>query len=360
MKDTLTEVRSEFWLVQGRSKVGSLLRKCFLCRKFGAKLLQKPPAAPLPDFRAQVCDPFSSVGVDYLGVIFVYSTPRNKDVTLQKVYVCLFTCATTRAIHLDIVPDASCEAFINCLRRFIGRRGTPKMFVSDNAKCFVGEELKRFAKLYDMEWQLIVEKSPWWGGFYERMVQVVKRPLRKILRRTNVSYDELLTIITEIEAVVNCRPLCFLYSDDTEEVLTPSHLLSGKRLISTSRIFPDENLEEDEISLNSRVKYIRTLIQHYERRWKNEYLTELREYQRSQNKIPAKQVKTGDVVLIHDEKLPRNSWRLGKVEELIQSKDGHVRACKLRVYSKGRKKSYLNRPVNKLVYFEVSSTPENG
>ena len=177
VKDTLTEVRSEFWLVQGRSKVGSLLRKCFLCRKFGAKLLQKPPAAPLPDFRAQVCDPFSSVGVDYLGVIFVYSTPRNKDVTLQKVYVCLFTCATTRAIHLDIVPDASCEAFINCLRRFIGRRGTPKMFVSDNAKCFVGEELKRFAKLYDMEWQLIVEKSPWWGGFYERMVQVVKLPL---------------------------------------------------------------------------------------------------------------------------------------------------------------------------------------
>ena len=355
VKDTLTEVRSEYWLIQGRSKVNSLVRKCFLCRKFGAKLLQKLPAAPLPDFRAQVCDPFTYTGVDYLGPLFVYSTPKNKDLSLQKVHVCLFTCATTRAIHLDPVPDASCEAFVNCLRRFISRRSTPKMFVSDNAKCFVGEELKKFAKSHDMEWKLIMEKSPWWGGFFERMVQVVKRPLRKVLRRTNVSYDELLTILAEIEAVVNCRPLCYLYTDDTEEALTPSHLLTGKRVISKSRIFPDENSDENEESLNKRLSYLRTLINHFENRWKNEYLTELREYQRNHNKIPAKQVQPGDIVLIHDEKLPRNCWRLGKVENLIKGKDGHVRACKLRVYSKGRKMAYLNRPVNKLVYFEVSS-----
>ena len=94
------------------------------------------------------------------------------------------------------------------------------------------------------------------------------------------------------------------------------------------------------------------------KRWKREYLTELREFQRNHDKLPAKQLKIGDVVLINDEKLPRNRWRLGKVEELKQSKDGHVRACKLRVHSGNRKVSYLNRPVNKLCYFEVTSSNE--
>jgi hypothetical protein len=174
-----------------------------------------------------------------------------------------------------------------------------------------------------------------------------------------VTYDELRTIIAEIEAVVNCRPLCYLYSDDIEEALTPSHLLSGKRLISANRTFPDEILDETPKSLTNRVRYLRTLTEHYERRWKHEYLTELREYQRCHNKLPAKQLKPGDIVLISDEKLPRNRWRMGKVEELIASKDQHVRACKLKVHTENRKVAFLRRPVNKLCYFEVSSEEEN-
>ena len=133
-----------------------------------------------------------------------------------------------------------------------------------------------------------MEVSPWWGGFYERMVQIVKRPMRKILRRTNATYDELLTIVNEIEAVVNCRPLCYLYSDDIEQVLTPSHLITGKRLISVDRVLPDENFQENENNLNSRLKHLRTLIGHYEKRWKREYLTELREYQRTRETVKSR------------------------------------------------------------------------
>ena len=86
----------------------------------------------------------------------------------------------------------------------------------------------------------------------------------------------------------------------------------------------------------------------------------MREHQRCQNKQPAKELKVGDVVLISDEKLPRNRWRMGKVEEEIRSKDGKVRAVKLRVHSEGRKISFLNRPVNKLCFFEVSSQEDEG
>ena len=103
-------------------------------------------------------------------------------------------------------------------------------------------------------------------------MQIVKRPLRKVLRRTIVTYDELLTIITEIECIVNCRPLSYVYSDDIEEVLTPSHLITGKRILSTNRIAPIKIFEENAKTLNRGCKYLTTLIEHYEKRWKSEYL----------------------------------------------------------------------------------------
>ena len=107
--------------------------------------------------------------------------------------------------------------------------------------------------------------------------------------------------------------------------------------------------------MTNHLNHLRGLLGHYENRWKHEYITELREYHRNNNKLPAKQLKIGDIVFIND-KLHRHRWRLRKVEELMKSKsDGHVRGCKLRVYNENRKVSYLNRPVNKLCYFEVSS-----
>ena len=355
MKDTLTQVRSEYWLVQGRSRVQKVLNKCYLCQKYERKLMKKPPAAPLPDYRASCCVPFSYVGVDYLGPLHVYPTPSSKNASLQKVHVVLFTCANTRAVHLDIVPDTSCAAFISCLRRFVGRRGYPMLFISDNAKCFIGNELKRYLKLHEIDWKFILEVSPWWGGFYERMVQTVKRALRKVLRRTSATYDELLTLVIEIEAVINCRPLCYLYSDDIEEVLTPSHLLTGRRLLSRAILPTDDVPNETVESLSNRAKYLHTLIVHYENRWKKEYLTELREFQKNKDRLPARQVEIGDVVLIEEEGLPRCRWRLGKVHELLRSRDGFVRGVKLRVHNPNRKVSFINRPVNKLCYFEVSS-----
>ena len=180
MKDTLTELRSEYWLVQGRSHVEKFVDKCRLCRKFEGKLLKKLPAAPLPDFRVQCCDPFTHVGVDYIGPLHVSPTPSSTKTGLEKVHIVLYTCANTLAVHLDLVPDTSCSAFIGSLKRFIGRRGVPDLFISDNAKCFIGKELISFLNANDINWKYILEVSPWWGGFYERMVQTVKRSLRKI------------------------------------------------------------------------------------------------------------------------------------------------------------------------------------
>ena len=175
------------------------------------------------------------------------------------------------------------------------------------------------------------------------------------MRRNSASYDELRTIIIEIEAVINSRPLCYLYSDEADEVLTPSHLLTGRRILSPRNSIPSEIYNETEKTLRNRIKYTNTLISHYEQKWIKEYLTELREFQRNKNRLPTRQLKVGDVVLIEEEGLPRSRWRMGKVEKLLVSKDGLVRGCRLQVHNANRKLSFLNRPINKLCYFEVSS-----
>ena len=131
--------------------------------------------------------------------------------------------------------------------------------------------------------------------------------------------------------------------------------MTGRRILSTNRITPVKIFEENSKTLNSRCKYLTTLIEHYEKRWKSEYLTELREYQKCHNRLPAKQVKVGDIVLINEDNLPRSRWRMGKVEELFKGRDGYVRGCKLRVYCARKKVAHLNRPINKLCFFEVSS-----
>ena len=106
--------------------------------------------------------------------------------------------------------------------------------------------------------------------------------------------------------------------------------------------------------MKKRLHYLSSLVSHFQKRWQHEYLTDLREYQRNNNKVPAKIAKLGDIVLIEDD-LPRVCWRMGRIESLLTSKDGYVRGCKLRVSSKNKKAAYLNRPINKLCYFEVES-----
>ena len=123
----------------------------------------------------------------------------------------------------------------------------------------VSKKVKLNAELLKMrvKWKFIVEASPWWGGFWERLVQTVKRSLRKVLFRSSVNYEELLTILIEIEGIMNSRPLTYDYSDDIEEVVKPSHLLTGKRLLSTfEEPFDDGSMVDNEV-ITKRMKYLR-------------------------------------------------------------------------------------------------------
>ena len=181
--------------------------------------------------------------------------------------------------------------------------------------------------------------------------------MRKTIGQAKLSFDELSTVLTEVEAVINSRPLSYVSSEDLEEPLTPSHLLVGRRLLN----FPDhfcrepEDFEATPDVLIRRARYLNQTLMHFWGRWRKEYLLELRESHRyHQGSTNDNQVSIGDVVVINDNDQPRGFWRLGRVQELLVGRDGKVRGAMLRVASKGRT-SNLRRPLQLLYPLETEA-----
>ena len=175
-----------------------------------------------------------------------------------------------------------------------------------------------------------------------------------------MTYDELNTAITEVEAILNSRPLTYLSATDLEEPLTPSHMIYGRRLLS----LPDylchtEESDQDYLPtcnsrnvLSKRVTYIQTVLNQFWNHWKRDYLVELRENQRYRGSRVSSPVTLGDIVLIHDE-TPRGMWRLGIIEELIQGKDNETRGAVVRIKAGQGASAFLRRPIQKLYPLEV-------
>ena len=357
---TLTAIRQSYWIPGARQLIRKLLRHCVICRKTEGKPYQTPDPPPLVKCRVQETQPFEVTGVDFTGALYVRDTGKE-----SKVYVCLFTCAVTRAVHLEIVTDLTTENFLQAFRRFSSRKSLPKFMLSDNASTYLAaaDELN---KLFSCEilldalsrkgvtWKFIPKRAPWYGGFWERLIGLTKASLKKVLGRSYVSLLDLQTIIVEIEAILNDRPLTYVSPDLKDpEPLTPAHLLYGRRIVS----LPHPITEEDEISdpdysSNSegkrRARTITVLLNNFWRRWRTEYLTSLREFHRATGNN-SQTVKKGEIVLVHDD-TPRASWKLAVIEDVITGHDGLIRAVNIRT-SSGR----TNRPISRLYPLEITS-----
>lgn len=365
VKATLTELRSRFWIVQGRNFVKHILGQCTVCRRFGGKPYRAPLPPPLPTFRVEESPPFAHTGVDFAGPLYVKKT----DGTTRKVWLCLFTCCVTRAVHLDLIGDLSTPTFLRCLKRFAARRGLPSKMVSDNGKTFKAaakviesivshEEVQRYLSGLGVKWMFNLPKAPWWGGVFERLIQSTKRCLRKIIGQANFSYDELLTAVVEVKSVLNSRPLSYVSVEDLDEPLTPSHLLSGRRILSLpDHLYCDpeeDNFDVEPSTLTRRLVHINKTLDQFWKRWRREYLLELRESHRyhrgATNPSP---VSVGDVVIVHSDNQPRGFWRLGRVEKVLVGRDDKIRGAILKVAGQGRQAKLLQRPLQLIYPLEI-------
>ncbi len=361
LNQTLTHIRQKYWIPTARQYIKKTLRRCVTCRKVLGTPYTAPDPPPLPTYRMIDSHPFTVTGVDFTGAIYV-KTPQGQE----KVYICLFTCANTRAVHLEVVPNLTVPTFMSAFRRFASRKSLPRIMVSDNASTYqsAAEELTLLFNSTELEtnlsqrgiqWKFIPKRAPWYGGFWERLVGLTKNSLKKVLGKANVSLEELQTISTETEAILNDRPLTYVSSElKDEEPLTPSHLLYGRRITT----LPHPLYEDDEISdatyepeannIDVQAKLRTHLVQHFWKRWRQEYLTSLREFHKTTGNNST-EIRVGDVVHVHDD-TKRVNWRLAIVESLIKGKDGLVRAANIKT-STGR----TNRPITKLYPLEVRS-----
>ncbi len=188
---------------------------------------------------------------------------------------------------------------------------------------------------------------------------MTKRCLKKVVGRACLTYDELQTIIIEIEAVLNSRPLSYVSTDDLAEPLTPSHLILGYRVLS----LPDPSLGDDrdpEYSesgqeLSRRMRHLMKTSEKFWRRWRREYLVELREFHRNRkvDRGVPDAVREGQVVTIFDDGQPRGLWRLGRIEGVLKSADGKIRGALVRTQSKTGRSTVLRRPIQHLYPLEV-------
>ncbi len=362
--ETLQELRSRFWIVKGRQQVKKIIHKCVLCKKIQGMSYGAPQQSQLPELRVNPDHSFSSVGIDFAGPLFINCSSGEA----KKTYVALFTCGTSRAVHLELVPDLSTETFLFCFRRFTSRRGIPGIIVTDNAKTFkaFSRELRQIIKSSNVQayladkritWQFNLSKAPWWGGFYERLIKSVKLCLKKCVGKAMLSYDELQTVIVEIEGVLNSRPLTYQYSEGIEEPLTPSHLIIGRRLLqlptADAKNEEDKNFNEKGNKTRKRSMYISKVLNHCWKRWKSDYLVNLREQHRPKKlQRQTLEIAPGDIVLIQDENLRnRNFWKLGRVLDLIDGKDKVTRGARLLL---GNRQT-IERPLQKLYPLEIKS-----
>lgn len=313
----LANMRENWWPLGGRNLARKVVHQCVRCTRLKGKTIT-PIMGNLPSERLEPGFPFIRCGVDYLGPVLILNR-KGRGSKLEKGYISLFVCFVTRAIHLELVSSLTSQDYILALKRFISRRGKPIQIFSDNGKNFVGA-MKELQSMFEsnsnnivdalanenIQFKFIPPYAPHFGGLWEAGVKSCKYHLRRVVGMANLTYEEFSTVLSQIEAVLNSRPIYPMSSDPHDLLpLTPAHFLIGRPL--TAPAAPElRNVSGNSLTRFQRVEQIK---QHFWQRWSTSYIAELQK--RSKWKTNAQDITLNTLVLIKDDNLPPLKWRLG-------------------------------------------------
>ena len=345
------------WLIGGKRLVSSVIHKCVMCKRLRGKL-EEQKMSDLPSDRLSVEPPFTHVGLDVFGPWTVTSRRTRGGHAENKRWAVIFTCLSTRAVHIEVIETMTTSSFINSLRRFTAIRGPIKTLRSDRGTNFIGAckelnlntddpELKTYLQDNKCTWTFNPPHSSHMGGVWERMIGIARRILDALLLKVNTSYlthEVLATLMAEVTAIMNSRPLVPISSDpEAPAVLTPSMLLTQKMDTLSA---PAGDFDVDDLS-NKHWKRVQALADAFWRRWRSEYLTTLQPRKKWHSE--KRDLQVGDVVLLKDSQVRRTEWPTGLVVKTMPSQDDRVRKVEVKIVKQGTPKVYL-RPISEVIF----------
>lgn len=313
--------------------------------------------APLPPSRCALTPPFHITGVDFAGPFELKSSTLRRS-PMVKGYASVFVCFATKAIHLEPCSELSSAAFEAAFTRFVGRRGLPQRVVSDNGRNFVGasrkmlREFMTFVKTsaddiaekyssHGFEWQFIPPYAPHMGGLWESAVKSFKHHFKRITGAHRFTFEQFATLLARIEGILNSRPISAISADPSDlTALTPGHFIKGSPIMA----FPEQDSQR--LSLVNRWTKLKALHHQFAIRWREDYLKAL--HKRYKWKGSDRNLKIGDLVVVMDDLLPPNDWRLGRIIRTHPGSDDNTRVADIRISS-----GTITRPIVKLCYLPL-------
>lgn len=305
------------------------------CFRFKAAA-QSQLMGSLPSARVTTGRVFIQAGVDYAGPITLRVSYCRGPPKAYKAYIAVFVCMASRAIHLEVVSGMTSEAFIAAYHRFTSRRGRCTDLHSDNGTTFKGADSEIQTMLKQLQnqqhnnniaqtllsegtnWHYIPPAAPHFGGLWEAGVKAMKHHLRRVMGASLLTYEEIQTLLCQIEACLNSRPLCPMSDDpDDFDTLTPGHFLIGQPITAV----PEPDLTT--IKHLSRYQLLQRQKQQFWKQWTSEYLARLQ--QRPKWSIIDKNVKVDQLVIVIDDNQPPTKWKMARITAVHPGKDDLVR-----------------------------------
>ncbi|XP_055631803.1 uncharacterized protein LOC129771794 [Toxorhynchites rutilus septentrionalis] len=356
----LTILRLRYWITGARSLAKVVVHQCIICFKARPKLVEQF-MGELPAARVTVNRPFSTTGVDYWGPITL--RPPYRRAAPSKAYIAVFVCFSTRAVHIELVIEISTAKFIQALRRFVSRRGLCAEIYSDNGRNFLGadNEIQRLVRIQQhrqavaqecasngIVWHFNPPKASHFGGLWEAAIRSAQEHFTRALGTHRLAFDEMLTLLAQIECCLNSRPIVPISDDPSDmEPLTPDHFLVG----STLKTVPDSDVSEIPLNRLTQWQQTQKLLQNIWKRWHSEYLSTLQA--RTKWCRPPVTISKGQLVLLKDENCPPMVWPIAKIIEVHPGADNIIRVVTVQT-PEGR---YI-RPVSKICLLPISPTQE--